>query len=369
MKIICRKTDLAKGVGIVSKSVPSKATMPILECILIDASRKGIRLVANNLELGIETHVEGEILEQGIVAVNAKIFTEIVKKLPESDITIVTDAKFQTMITCEKAKFNIVAQSGEEFPCLPEIGKDEYFTISEFDLREIVRQTIFSIANNNSNKIMAGELFEVNENGLKVVSLDGHRISVRNLGLKDAYISKKAIVPGKALLEISKIIGGDPKSDVEIAFTENHISFEFQKTTVISRLIDGEYFKIEQMLSSDYETKTKLNKKEMLDCIDRATLLVRENDKKPIVINIEDGAMRLEVKSQLGAWNEELSIEKEGKDLMIGFNPRFLIDALRVIDDDEIDLYFMNARTPCLIKDQSESYTYLILPVNIKSAA
>lgn len=369
MKIICNKSELAKSVGLVSKSVPSKTTMPILECVLLDASGKGIKLVANDLELGIETCVEGEIVEPGIVAMNARIFTEIVRKLPDSTITIETDSDYQTAITCEKAKFNIMAQSGEDFPTLPAVGKEEYITISEFDLREMIRQTIFSIAATNTNKIMAGELFDVHDDTLKVVSLDGHRISVRNIGLKDVYISKKVIVPGKTLLEISKIISGDPKANVEVAFAENHISFEFKKTIVVSRLVEGEYFKIDQMLSSDYETKTKLNKKAMLDCIDRATLLVRENDKKPIVINIKDGAMALEVKSQLGTWDEELGIEKEGKDLSIGFNPRFLSEALRVIDDEEVDLYFMNSKTPCLIKDQEGSYTYLILPVNIRDAA
>ena len=192
---------------------------------------------------------------------------------------------------------------------------------------------------------------------------------MRNLNLENTYISKKAIIPGRALLEISKIVNGDPKSEVDISFTENHVAFEFQKTIVVSRLVDGEYFNLQNLLSGGHETKTKLNKRALLDCIDRATLLVRENDKTPIIINIQDGAMKLEVKSQLGAWNEEMSVEKDGKDLMIGFNPRFFTEALRVIDDEEVELYFMNARTPCLIKNEVESYKYLILPVNIFTAA
>lgn len=369
MKIICKKSELAKGVSIVSKSVPSKTTMPILECVLLDVSGKKIKLMANDMELGIETCVQGDIIEPGVVAINARIFAEIVRKLPDSDVIIETNSKYETTIKCEKAKFNIMAQSGEQFPGLPEVGREEYFTISEFDLKEVVRQTIFSTGSDSTNKMMSGELFEVEENSLKVVSLDGHRVSVRNVELKNAYISKKAIVPGKALLEISKIIGGDPKADVDISFTENHIAFEFQHTMVVSRLVEGEYFKVHHMLKSDYETKAKVNKKELLDCMDRAQLLIRENDKKPIVINIQDAAMELKVKSQLGTWNEELLVNKEGKDLLIGFNPRFLIDALRAIDDEEVDLYFMNAKTPCLIKDRDQSYTYLILPVNIRDAA
>lgn len=368
MKIICKKTDLAKGVGIVAKAVPAKSSMPILECILIDASQKAITLTANDMELGIETKVEGDIVEAGIVALNARIFSEIVRKLPDSDITIDTDANYQTSITCERAKFNIAAQSGETFPRLPDVGKEEYFTVSEFDLREAIRQTIFSTAGGEANKMMSGELFDVHDNVLKVVSLDGHRISIRKIRLEDAYISRMAVVPGKALMEISKILSGDPKADITISFTENHISFELKKTVVVSRLIEGEYYKIDQMITSDYETKTRLSRAELQDCIDRATLLVRENDKKPIVIKIQDDAMELKVKSQLGAWNEEISVNKEGKDLLIGFNPRFLMDALRVIDDEEVDVYFTNPKSPCLIKD-AETYTYLILPVNLPSSA
>ena len=148
-----------------------------------------------------------------------------------------------------------------------------------------------------------------------------------------------------------------------------HVVFEFDNTIVVSRLIEGEYFRIEQMLSSDYETKIKINKKEFLSCIDRATLLVKEGDKKPIIINILDDVMELKIKSQIGSMNEEILINKEGKDLLIGFNPKFLIDALRVIDDEEVTLYLMNSKAPCFIKDEKESYIYLILPVNFNAGA
>ena len=356
MKIVCSKSNLVKGVSIVSKAVPSKTTMPILECILIDASTDVIKLTANDMELGIETSIEGDIVERGIIALNARIFSEIVRKLPDNDVTIETDTDNQTMITCEKAKFNIAAQSGEDFSYLPVIEKEDYITVSEFTLKEVIRQTIFSIADNDTNKMMTGELFEIEENILKVVSLDGHRISIRKIELKENYAPKKVIVPGKTLQEISKIIGGEAEADVDISFTKNHIVFEFDKTVVVSRLIEGDYFKIDQMLSSDYETKVRMNKKELLDCIDRATLLIKEGDKKPIIIDIRDESMELKIKSQIGSMDEEIFITKEGKDLMIGFNPKFLIDALRVIDDEEVDLYYMNAKAPCFIKDEKQSY-------------
>ena len=364
MKIVCNKSDLVKGVSTVSKAVPSKTTMPILECILIDATMDVIRLTANDMELGIQTDIEGEIIQHGMIALDARIFSDIVRKLPDSEVVIDTDDKMQTTIICDKANFNIGGKPGEDFSYLPNIEKRETLHISQFTLKEVIRQTIFSIADNESNKIMGGELFEINNNMLRVVSLDGHRISVRKIELKDFYDHHKMIVPGKTLIEISKILSGEIDQEVTIYFTNNHIVFEFDKTVVVSRLIEGEYFRVDQMLSHDYETKVSVNKREFLNCIDRATLLVKEGDKKPIIIDIKEGSMELKIKSQIGSMNEEVMITKEGKDLMIGFNPRFLIDALRVIDDENVTLYLVNPKSPCYIRDEENSYTYLILPVN-----
>ena len=369
MKIICSKASLVKGVNIVSKAVPSKTTMPILECILIDATTDIIKFTANDMELGIETVVDGVIAKKGVVAIDAKIFSEIVRKLPDNEVTIETDENLQTTITCEKAKFSISSKSGEDFSYIPYVEKTETIALSQFTLKEIIRQTIFSIADNDSNKLMTGELFQIEDNMLKVVSLDGHRISIRKTELKDSYNPRKVVVPGKTLVEVSKILPGEADKDVLISFTGNHIVFEFDNTVVVSRLIEGEYFRIEQMLSRDYETKVKINKKELLSCIDRATLLVKEGDKKPIIINIMDEVMELRIKSQIGSMNEEIVISKEGKDLLIGFNPKFLIDALRVIDDEEVTLYLMNPKAPCFIKDENETYIYLILPVNFNAGA
>lgn len=366
MKLIFQKNNLLKAVNIVLKAVPSKTTMPILECILIDASSNQIKFTSNDMELGIETIVEGEIVERGTIALDAKIFSEIVRKLPESDIVIETH-DLKTTITCEKAKFDILGKSSEDFSYLPFVEKNDFISLSQFTLKEMIRQTIFSIAANENNKMMTGELFEIKDNMLRVVSLDGHRIAIRKMMLKETYEDRKIVVPGKTLIEISKILSGEVEDTVNLFFTSNHIVFEFDQTTVVSRLIEGEYFRIDQMLSSDYETKVKINKKELLSCIDRATLLVKESDKKPIIISINGNCMELKIDSQIGSMKEEIDIEKEGKDLMIGFNPKFLIDALRVIDDETITIYLVNPKAPCFIRDEQESYIYLILPVNFIS--
>ena len=364
MKIICSKFELLRGVNTVLKAVPAKTTMPILECILIDTTDGEIKLTANDMELGIETKIKGDILDKGKIALDAKLFSEIVRKLPDSEVSIQTDDAFRALIKCEKAKFNIAGKSGDDFSYLPEIEKNQMVVLSQFSLKEIIRQTIFSIADNENNRLMTGELFEINGNEMKVVSLDGHRISIRKIELKKEYNHIKVVVPGKTLNEVSKILSGGIDDDVCMFFTGRHIVFEFDDTIVVSRLIEGEYFRIEQMLSSDYETKISINKKELQSCIERASLLVKEGDKKPIIMNIMEDAMELKINSFIGSMNEDIDIIKTGRDLMIGFNPKFILDALRVIDDENIDIYMINPKAPCFIRDEEQKYIYLILPVN-----
>ena len=364
MKLVFTKSNLNKAVGIVMKAVPTRTTMNILECILIDATTNEIKFTGNDMELGIETIVEGEIIEKGKIAIDAKLFSEIVRKLPDNDITLTTDSNNNALITCEKSKFNIAGKSGDDFSYLPAIIKDKMITLSQFQLKEVINQTIFSIAINDNNKMMTGELFEVNEGTLKVVGLDGHRIAIRNIKLEGRSDDVRVDIPGKTLQEISKILNADAESFVNIYFTNNHVLFEFDQTHVVSRLIEGDYFKISQMLSNDYETKVSINKKEFLDSIDRANLLIREGDKKPIIINILNGLLQVNVNSAIGALNEDIDIDKEGKDIMIGFNPKFLMDALRVIDDENVTMYLVNHKSPCFIRDKEEKYIYLILPVN-----
>ena len=367
MQIICKKSDLLNSVNVALKAVSSKTTLPILECIVIEAQNDMIKLIANDQELGIETIVKGSIIVPGSIAINAKLFAEIIRKLPDSDVTFTTDENFKAFIQCEKAKFNLMGRSHGEFPMLPEIQKEKSIAISDFALKEIIRQTVFSISDNESNKIMTGELFEIHGDTFKVVSLDGHRISIRKVQLHESYEDIKVIVPGKTLNEISKILSGEMDRIVNIYFTDKHILFSFDNTTVLSRLIEGQYYKIEQMLSNDYVTKVTVNNKELLSCIDRASLLIKDADKTPIVLNIADSNLELKINSSVGSMKEDIDIRKEGKDILIGFNPKFLMDAIRVIDDEEIDIYLFNPKAPCFIKDKDENYIYLILPINFNN--
>lgn len=363
MKITVNKTNLASAINIVSKAVATKTTMTILQCILVDARGQNIRLLGNDTELGIETIIPGDVEEKGMIAVDAAIFSAIVRKLPEEEvhINVIGDT---IGIRCGKARFTIPGRDGREFTGLPEIEKNDGINVSEYTLRDIIARTIFSISDNDSNKMMTGELMEIQDGFLKLVSLDGHRISIRRVELNGSYNNRRVVIPGKTLSDISKILGDDMEKQVSIFFSSKHVLFEFGTTTVVSRLIDGEYFRIEQMLSSDYETKVTVNRKEILDCIDRTTLLVKEGDKKPILLSLTDESIEIKIRTTLGSMDEMVECRKTGKDMLIGFNPKFMIDALRAIDDEEIDLYFVNPKAPCFIRDSGENYNYVVLPVN-----
>ena len=369
MKISIRKANLLQGITTVSKAVSNKTTHPILSCILVEASGGIIKLTANDMEIGIESYVDGTVIEDGKVALEAKLFSDFIRKLPDSEISIESDKENKTLIKCERLEFNLPGKSGNDFSNLPVVSKDKYITISQFALRDVINQTIFSISDNENNKLMTGELFEVSNNRLSVVSLDGHRISIRYIDLKGDNSDIKVVVPGKSLSDISKIMNGGVDDPVNIYFNENNILFEFDNTKVVSRLIEGEYFRISHMLSVDYQIKMKINKREFLDSLDRATLLIKESDKKPIRLSIGDRNLGLKISSLIGSLNDEIDIEKEGNNLVIGFNPKLIIDALRVIDDENVTIYFNNTKSPCVIKDDAGSYIYLILPMGINAVS
>ncbi|MDR2546761.1 MAG: DNA polymerase III subunit beta [Lachnospiraceae bacterium] len=364
MNIVCSKENLHSGIQIVSKAVPNRTTMSILECILLETDGSQVKLTANDMEIGIETKIDAQVIKEGKIALDAKLLAEIVRKLPDNDVTIEVKNDFITVITCEKAIFTIIGKSGSDFSSLPEVEKIDSIMISQLTLKEIIRQTIFSIGHDINNILMTGELFEITGDVLKVYSLDTHRISIRKVYLKNSYPNRKEVIPGKTLNEIMKILPGDADKDVTIFFTGKHVIFEFDNTMVISRLLEGEFFRTDQLLSRDYSTKISINKKVLQNCIDRAMLLIKEEDKKPIIMSISDEVMELKINSVIGSMNEDIEIEKQGQDLMIGFNPKYFIDALKVIDDEMVDIYMINPKSPCFIRDNDNNYVYVLMPVN-----
>ncbi|MBQ5952422.1 MAG: DNA polymerase III subunit beta [Lachnospiraceae bacterium] len=358
------KNNLVAGINIAMKAVPTRTSLPILECFLLEAKEGRVTLTANDMEMAIKTTLNAEVAENGKVAIDAKLFSEIVRKMPEEEVRIEVTESLQVKITSGKTHFEIPGKDGGDFVDMPSMEKGTPIVVSQMTLKDIIEETIFSIAPNENNKMMTGELFEINNNVLRVAALDGHRIAIRYSVLQDYYEKKAVIVPGKTLNDISRILSGDASKNVSIYMGRNNILFEFEDTVLMSRLIEGEYFRINQMISDNYETKLIFNRRELLECIERSVLLVRESDKKPLILDIKDEGTKLTLNSVIGSMKEELQPEKEGKDLLIGFNPRFLIDALRAVSDEKVNLYLSNSRAPGYIRDDEGTYIYLILPVN-----
>ena len=364
MRITASKPELMKSLGIVLRAVPSRTTMSILYCILIDATVDTIRFTSNDMELGIETVVNGTIEERGLICLDAKMFSEIIRKMPEGDITIEVGNDYRTTIFCENSVFNIVGKDTSEFSPLPPIDRNDPVVLTQFQLREMIRQTIFSISPNDANKILTGEYLQIREKEIRLVALDGHRIAIRRIQTDKVYENREAIVPGKTMNEIGRILTGEMEDEVRLYFTKNHVLFEMDQTTVVSRLIDGVYFRVDQMLSNDFETKMSVRKSDFSSAVDRALLFTSETDKRPLVLTIGPDSMNLRITSPVGSMSDDVDIVMEGKELKIGFNPKFILDALRVIDDEDILIYFLNSKAPCFIRDEGQSYIYMVLPVN-----
>lgn len=367
MKFICAQQELVNRTNIVSKAVPSKTTMSILQYIYIDASQGRIRFIANDMENGIETQVNGSVEEEGYAAIEASLFSSIVRTLPGSDVTVTVDDHYMVSVDCENTHFTLPGRSGDDFTFPPEVEQMSGVEIKQMTLKNFISQTAFSISTNDANKIMTGELMEIDGSTFSLVSLDGHRISLRKCELGGSYPKLKAIIPGRSMTKIRDILSDHAEKSVSIYFTDKHVCFVMEDTLFVSRLIDGEYFDVKQMMSSDYETKVLINRRQFLEGIERAMTLSQEGDKKPIILGITDGEMELKVSSTRGSMNSSVPAEKQGKDILIGFNPKFLTDALRAVEDDELDIYFVNPKAPCFIRNADSTYVYMILPINFKN--
>ena len=365
MKIIVSKEELLNGINIVSKAVPSHSNMQVLECILIKANNNVITLTGNDGEFGIETEIKGEIVDEGKVALAAKLFSEIIRKYPDGqNITIDVEGNFTTHIVSSNIKTNIKGQEGNDYTPLPNIKRTESFLLSELSLKDVIRQIIFCIGENNNNKIITSVYFKIKGDELDVVALDGFRIGYRKISLKNTYPEVGLIIPGKSLNEMSKILNSDADNDVVVYYDKNHVLFEVGKTKIVSNTVEGEYLEYELLFSPDYETKVNLNKKELLDSIDRTTVMIREGEVKPVIFEITDNNMNLYINTNTGENTQNIECSKSGKDIEIALRPKFMIDVLKVLDDEDITLYLTNSKSPCIIKNDAEDYKYLILPVN-----
>ncbi|NLI88912.1 MAG: DNA polymerase III subunit beta [Epulopiscium sp.] len=368
MHIRCQQEILLESVNTVLKAVSNRTTLPILECILIQTKNDKLVLVGNDLELGIESTIASDILEPGYVALEAKIFSEIIRKLPNEEIEISVDENYMTTIRCHNSKFQIAGQSGDDFPELPKVEKLHGVTLPQPKLKDIIRQTHFSIAQEETRPILTGALMQLKDDGLNMVTVDGYRISYRHTDLSIENDNVNVVVPGKTLGEISKILSTEDTDIVTIFFTDKHVLFDLGSSTVVSRLLEGEFLRYEQSFSSDYETKVLIDRNALLLSIERAALISREGKKNPIKIQLTSDKMIITSNTDLGTAREEITASLDGKDLLIAFNPKYLIEALKAIDDDQVEIYFISSLAPCIIQPvKGNDFKYLILPIRLSA--
>lgn len=367
MKIISSKEKLYSGLEIVAKAVPQKTPNTNLDCILIDATGKYIRLYAKDSEMGIETYIEGSIEEPGMIAINAQTVINAIRLLNSDDIVIESESNMNVKIGYVNRKpiYNITGRAADEFSSMPETEGNPDVEITQYTLKELISKTIFSVSTNENNRILTGELFDIRNGRLRVISMDTHRISIRATEVMTNVSDKKIIIPAKSLSEISKILSGSMEDKVYIFIDGKYAIFVFNNTRVYTTLLHGEFFDVDKMLSKDYNTKVIVNRQNLIKAVQKADIFVSGSDKRPAIFDITSGNMNITLKVQNEGYDEDIEIQKEGDDLRIGFNSKYITDALSRVEDEEVSMYFDGKISPMFIRDDRESYTYLILPINI----
>ena len=365
MKIITTKSTLLESINIVQKAVPSKTTLPILEGILFDAKNGKLKLTATDLEIGIETVANVDVIEPGKVVLSSRIVGDIVRKLPDADIEIETAERNLVYIKSERSNFKIVTLPHDEFPELPVVKTDNAISLTQNVFKDMIKQTIFAVSSDEVRPILTGVLFDVAGENLTMVALDGFRMAVKRNGIINDK-NFKVVIPGKTLSEIGKIMN-ENENPIYIYFSKNHIQVQVQDTIIVSRLLEGEFINYKQIIPSEYKIKVNFSSSKLMEACDRAALFARDSSNNMIKFEISDDLMVIMSNSQNGDVHEEIKIQKEGNDIEIAFNAKYFIDVLKVIEGEEITIEFTTNVSPSIIKPcDNTSYLYLVLPARFK---
>jgi len=365
MEFRIEKSDFLDGINTVSRAVSTGGTMPILSNILVDVLEDGVMMTGNNLEMGIRTRtIDAGVEMPGSVALDARLLADIVKKLPDDEIHISVNATNIATISSGKSVFQIVGSATDEYPALPEVKQDNSFSIKESLLRDMIRQTIISISGDMSKPAMTGELLKV-ENGIfSIASVDGFRISHREYEAGENVTPFSVIVPGKTLADIIRLLSGSGENEAVMHYSDKYIMFELESCTIVSRLIEGKFLDYEGTFRTEPTTTIKANRVEMIGALERACLIADSAKRNPITLEIDETGVVITSNTERGTSRDEIAADVEGKKLTILFNPRYLIDILKVIDDSEISLQCAKELNPCVIRPVDEgNYKYLVLPL------
>ena len=370
MKIVCYKDKIIKALNSVVKGVASKTTMPILEGILIQTNDNEIKLTTYDLEIGIEYIMECEIKEQGSTVVNAIMFSEIIRKLPDTEIYISLNDKNLLEIECEGSLYKLATMNPEEFPELPKIEIENSIEVDQNVLKNMIRKTIFAVSSEENRPMFTGCLFEIENNKLNLVAVDGFRLALRSIYLNKQTNNFSAVIPGKTLNEVNKIIS-DSFEPVKIGVSKNQALFEMDNCKIVTRILDGEFLNYKNVIPSNWETRIRVNKNSIQNSFERISLIsasaIEKEKKYPVKVQVDIGKVIISCTNQTGDAKEELFVSTEGKNLEAGFNPKYFLDSLKAVEDEEVFIEFGTSISPCLIKSvENNDYTYMILPIRLK---
>lgn len=370
MKIICDKDKILKAINSVTKAVASKTTMPILEGILIQTNDKEVKLTTYDLEIGIEYIIEAQVEEQGATVVNAIMFSEIIRKLPDTEIKIYLNDNNLLVIECEGSLYKLATMNPNEFPELPQISIENSIELEQNALKEMIRKTIFAVSTEENRPIFTGCLFEVVDNKLNLVAVDGFRLAWKSKYLQTKVNNFSAVIPGRTLNEINKIIL-DSFDTIQIGIAKNQALFEMENCKIVTRLLDGEFLNYSNVIPSMWDTRIRVNKNNMQNCFERVSLIssssIEKEKKYPVKVSIDIGKVIISCTNQTGDAKEEMYVSTEGKNLEAGFNPKYFLDAFRAIDDEEVFIDFGTSISPCIIRPvDNGDYIYMILPIRMK---
>ena len=370
MKIICEKDKILKAINSVTKAVASKTTMPILEGILIQTNDNEVKFTTYDLEIGIEYVIDSNVEEQGATVVNAIMFSEIIRKLPDTEIHISLNEKNLLVIECEGSLYKLATMNPDEFPELPQINVENSIEIEQNSLKEMIRKTIFAVSTEENRPIFTGCLFEIKNNKLNVVAVDGFRLAWESKFLQNHVNDFTAVIPGRTLNEVNKIIL-DSFDMIKIGVAKNQALFEMENCKLVTRLLDGEFLNYASVIPENWETRVRVNKNALQNCFERISLIssssIEKEKKYPVKVAIDIGKLTISCTNQTGDAKEEMYVSTEGQNLEAGFNPKYFLDALRAIDDEEIFVDFGTSISPCIIRPVDDGdYIYMILPIRLK---
>ena len=364
MKFICSRDRLIEGISIVQKAVATRSTLPVLEGILVEAS-DGIKLTGYDLETGIEWKMDADVPESGSIILNARMFGDIIRKLPEDLVSIETSSNQTVKIECDSTHFSIRGLSSDDYPKIPVVEEELSLKLSQKMFKEMIHQTIFAVSTDESRPILNGSFIQSHDGMLEMVSIDGFRLALRKNKLEETVPDMRFIIPGKALAEVGRVMDLSDHP-VSIQLSKNHIMFSADQVKIVSRLIQGEYMNYQGILPQTAETTITISPDAMLNAIERASLVITTEEKRyPVRLTMtDDETLVVSANTEIGTLREEIAVSMTGERIDIDFNPRYFIDALKVIDEDEISIVFNGSMGPCVIKPMdSDEFAYLVLPL------